>query len=551
VDQENYSAVKGFPQIVSLAALLMSILALSACSGSGAPPSTFTIGGTVVNLAGTGGGLVLQDNLKDDLPVKENGSFRFANTVASGSSYSVTISAQPSNPGQTCSLMNGSGIATADVSNIQVNCGHNEWAWVKGATTVNVNGVYGNLGVPSMSNTPGARQLPVTWIDTSGSLWLFGGYATDNVGKTYMLMNDLWKYSAGQWTWIGGSNLGAQKGTYGSLGVPSADNIPGARYEAVSWTDAAGDVWLFGGTGYDSVGNVGYLNDLWKYSGSEWTWMSGSNLMGQQGTYGIQGVPTSNNVPGARIEAVSWSDSAGNLWLFGGFGPDSTGANGTLNDLWKYSDSQWTWVAGSNLRNQIGLYGSLGVPDPSNAPGARYSAVSWTDLAGNFWIFGGTGDGSAGQSGFLNDLWKYSNGQWTWMSGSTLAYQAGVYGTQGAAGASNTPGSRQNAVSWTDSSGNLWVFGGNGVDSTGATGLLNDFWKYSNGEWSWISGPKVINQNGVYGIQGMLAPGNIPGARLVASGWVDANGNFWLFGGNGFPAAGTEGNMNDLWMYFP
>jgi hypothetical protein len=33
--------------------------------------------------------------------------------------------------------------------------------------------------------------------------------------------------------------------------------------------------------------------------------------------------------------------------------------------------------------------------------------------------------------------------------------------------------------------------------------------------------------------------------------WVDANGNLWLFGGFGVPASGTEGNMNDLWMYMP
>jgi len=33
---------------------------------------------------------------------------------------------------------------------------------------------------------------------------------------------------------------------------------------------------------------------------------------------------------------VSWSDASGNLWLFGGEGFDSTGTEGTLNDLWEY-----------------------------------------------------------------------------------------------------------------------------------------------------------------------------------------------------------------------
>ena len=29
------------------------------------------------------------------------------------------------------------------------------------------------------------------------------------------------------------------------------------------------------------------------------------------------------------------------------------------------------------------------------------------------------------------------------------------------------------------SSGNLWLFGGDGLDSTGQTGLLKDFWRYT------------------------------------------------------------------------
>ena len=538
------------------ATTLLSLLSLSSallftgCGTQNSPPS-FTIGGTVVNLSPASGHLVLQNNLKDSLTVTANGRFMFRTPIASGGSYSVTISVQPSNPAQTCGVTNGSGTATASITNVQVNCGHNEWAWEKGAATVNSNPVYGTQGAAAMNNTPGGRQLPVTWTDTSGGLWLFGGFAFDTTGNTYVLANDLWKFSSGQWTWMGGSNVGNQAGIYGTLGVPSTNNLPGGRYKAVTWTDPSGSVWLLGGTGCDSAGSVGSLNDLWKYSQGQWTWMSGSNTVGQHGNYGTLGVPSSGNVPGARIEAVGWTDSAGNLWLFGGFGLDSAGTNGMLSDLWKYSAVQWTWVSGSNLVNQNGAYGMQGVPGPGNAPGGRESAASWADSSGNFWLFGGIGYGSTGQSGFLNDLWKYSNGQWSWMSGFASPTQSGVYGTQGVASASNIPGARQNAVSWTDSSANLWLFGGNAIDSVGNTGLLNDLWKYNNGEWTWVFGSKLINQNGMYGTQGTLGPGNIPGARLVASGWIDANGNLWLFGGFGTSGSGTEGNLNDLWMYMP
>jgi N-acetylneuraminic acid mutarotase len=253
-----------------------------------------------------------------------------------------------------------------------------------------------------------------------------------------------------------------------------------AREVAVTWTDASGNLWLFGGSGLDSAGAQSWLNDLWKYSAGEWTWMGGANVVNQAGTYGTQGTPASGNVPGARIGAVSWTDASGNFWLFGGYGLDSAGALGYLNDLWKYSGGEWTWMSGANVVNQKGTYGTLGTPAPTNVPGGRIGAVSWTDPSGNLWLFGGTGYDSAGALTFLNDLWKYSGGEWTWMSGANVVGQAGTYGTQGMPAPGNVPGAREFAVSWTDASGNFWLFGGNGLDSTGAPGLLNDLWKYEH-----------------------------------------------------------------------
>jgi N-acetylneuraminic acid mutarotase len=524
-------------------------LALANCGGN-SMPSSFTVSGTVVNLSANNAGLVLRDNFTDFLQVNANGNFTFTKTVASGTPYAVTISGQPSNPAQTCGVTNGSGVATANVTNVQINCDHNEWTWVNGPSSASNNGVYGTLGVAAASNFPGGRQRSATWIDATGSLWLFGGFGLDSVGSL-LPMNDLWKFSAGQWTWMGGSNLGGDGGTYGTLGVPAMNNIPGGRSAAVGWTDAAGNFWLFGGTGFDSAGNEGTLNDLWKYNAGEWTWMGGSDLTAQQGTYGMPGVPSANNIPGSRFGAVSWIDSAGNFWLFGGISIDSNGRAGQLNDLWKYTNGEWTWESGSNVVDQEGTYGTQGAPASGNVPGARLWAVVWIDLSGNLWLFGGNGLDAAGLPGVLNDLWKYSNGQWTWMSGSSLANQAGVYGTRGMPAPANVPGFRQLAISWTDSSGNFWLFGGNGIDSASGVGLLNDLWKYSNGEWTWMSGSNLINQNGAYGTQGLIAPGNIPGARLESNSWVDGNGNLWLFGGFGVPASGTEGNLSDLWMYTP
>ena len=70
-------------------------------------------------------------------------------------------------------------------------------------------------------------------------------------------MNDLWKYSNGSWTWISGNNTINIRGIYGTQGIPSSSNYPGARQSAVGVIDSSGSFWLFGGLGYGFNGNFG------------------------------------------------------------------------------------------------------------------------------------------------------------------------------------------------------------------------------------------------------------------------------------------------------
>ncbi|MGD0733112.1 MAG: kelch repeat-containing protein [Terracidiphilus sp.] len=69
----------------------------------------------------------------------------------------------------------------------------------------------------------------------------------------------------GQWAWMGGSNDSSLPGVYGTLNQAAAENVPGGRLGAVSWTNSDGKLWLFGGAGFDSNGTFGFLNDLWEY----------------------------------------------------------------------------------------------------------------------------------------------------------------------------------------------------------------------------------------------------------------------------------------------
>jgi hypothetical protein len=71
-------------------------------------------------------------------------------------------------------------------------------------------------------------------------------------------------------------------------------------------------------------------------------------------------------------------------------------------------------------------------------------------------------------------------------------------------------------MSWTDSSANLWLFGGGSLSQTGQ-GLLNDLWEYSAGQWTWVGGPNTTNVGASYGTKGVAAAGNVPGGRYAAN----------------------------------
>ena len=367
------------------------------------------------------------------------------------------------------------------------------WTWVKGYDVVTdvayQLGVYGTKGSPDSDNMPGARTNSVSWTGTSSStsdyLYLFGGYGYDTNG-TYGLLNDLWKFkiSSDNWTWVSGANTVSQFGVYGTMGVAASNNTPGARGWSSTWTDSNGTFWLFGGFGYGSSGSAGTLNDLWKFSDSKWTWVSGSKSISRKGVYGTKGVANASNAPGTRYGSVLWMDTKGDLWLYGGRGYDSKGPGGYLSDSWKFdvNASEWTWVAGSNLADQhsAGVYGTQGQSTATTTPGDREAFASWIDGYGYLWLFGGIGYDKDKTYGLLNDLWKFNGSVWEWVSGSKTVSQAGTYGTKGTADSDNTPGARSYSVPSIDTDGNLWLFGGNGYDLSGSDGNLNDLWKFGS-----------------------------------------------------------------------
>jgi len=121
---------KGIIMLRSIGSVTFRALLMAGCGGGGGdsssqplppPPATYTVGGTVTGLTGTG--LVLQTNAGDVVRVSGAGAFILPNPLGTGAAYAVSVKTQPSAPVQNCIVTNGSGtVGTANITNVAVAC---------------------------------------------------------------------------------------------------------------------------------------------------------------------------------------------------------------------------------------------------------------------------------------------------------------------------------------------------------------------------------------------------------------------------------------------
>lgn len=147
----------------------------------------------------------------------------------------------------------------------------------------------------------------------------------------------------------------------------SSSKIPTRRGDGVSW-QIENRFFLFGGYGVSSS-EVGYLNDVWQFDGTNWTMVAGSNSLN---SYSI--VSGANPNPGGRRGSSSWL-SDNRLWLFGGFGYHTDSNIGTLADMWSFQNGQWEYIGGPSLTKTW--------------PSGRVNSCNWKDSNGALWLFGG------------------------------------------------------------------------------------------------------------------------------------------------------------------
>jgi sugar lactone lactonase YvrE len=155
------------PQSLSRMKLATTMLGftavLLACGGGGADNAKYTVGGTLNGLVAGQSVRVKDANSGQQVTLNANGRYIAIINVSNGTTYSLSITAQPE--GQLCSFSNASGaVVSSDVSTITISC----------SNTLNL--LAGNVG--GAGNTDG--------FATNASFQFPTGMATDSAGNIYV-----------------------------------------------------------------------------------------------------------------------------------------------------------------------------------------------------------------------------------------------------------------------------------------------------------------------------------------------------------------------------
>ncbi len=192
----------------------------------GGAAQAFTVGGAIDGLEGSG--LVLVDQTTQ-VQVTANGAFTFPGTFSAGTPYDVRVQAQPANPDQVCSVVDGVGTVTANVSNVAVHC----------ARVATPTGLDTSFGVGGRVSTPGGGDARAVVIRPDGGIIV--------VGRRDVGVNAHTQFGAAGYDATG--NVDPNFGTGGIATTPiggaddgafdAADDRDGG-FVAVGRTDAAG-----------------------------------------------------------------------------------------------------------------------------------------------------------------------------------------------------------------------------------------------------------------------------------------------------------------------
>eukprot|EP01135_Chromosphaera_perkinsii_P011125 Nk52_evm34s2340 gene=Nk52_evmTU34s2340 len=420
-----------------------------------------------------------------------------------------------------------------------------DWVWVAGpddaAAVPNFNG--GNTFTPG--GNPASKKECAMWFSKDwGDIYVFGGSDGSN------FWNDLWRYNVykGSWFFLGGSQTSLHPTTY--------PNDLGARAEAMFWVEDGQKLHVYGGTGKSTSGPTELLDDHWGYSvpyhcdpGCKYGYCAnaGTGCNCYTGFHtvdcGTIDVTQSVSCDTAKGAALASPDLCVCTDLFYGASCSTP------------VTASWKWIGGSLLKVAPGTSNSIVVPGAftnllsspiTGTEGAGiFGARAFHSIAKEsasttfdaFYVFGGQNK----NGDLYNDLWLLD-----FQSGFTQRSAGGPasFGTEGTYSSSNKISVRHSACVWYYG-GFVFVFGGNGKDSTASVGHLGDLWafKESTGEWALLKGPTTKDTSASF-TGGSVHPGGVEGAFC----WLDRPNsselNLWVYGGKSI-----NGNNANLFRY--
>jgi len=310
--------------------------------------NTYSIGGTIAGLIGTA---VLRNNGTNDLTATTNGAFTFTTKLAHGGAYSVVIFTQPT--GQTCTVTNGSGTATAAVTQVSVNC----------ASTP-----------PLLSLSSNIKQLRFSWTAMVGATYYKlmanqdGASGFTQVGTNLTVTNANVDVAIHRFNWskasylisaCNASNLCADSNTV----FPLAEAVKAIGYVKASNTgagDAFGASIAISGDGKTlavaanledsgTSGTTSTANEAASDAGAVYVYTNASGSWAQQ-AYIKASNPGAGDFFGASI-ALS---ADGNTLAVGANSEDSNtvGTNASFNDLAASAGAVYVFTRSANVWTQ-------------------------------------------------------------------------------------------------------------------------------------------------------------------------------------------------------
>jgi 6-phosphogluconolactonase (cycloisomerase 2 family) len=189
---------------------VVSLVAILASCGT-SPGYSYTVGGTVSGLAGSG--LVLQNNGGDDRSLSANGAFSFPTPLSDTSAYTITVKTQPTTPSQICTVNNGTGTINGEpAGDVVVNCmtgsasiafsssGAAEFAYVAKTNGTISDGTISAYAINTTNGTLSPLGTPVAAGKFPASITVAGGFAyvanmSDNTISAYTISMTDWTLS--------------------------------------------------------------------------------------------------------------------------------------------------------------------------------------------------------------------------------------------------------------------------------------------------------------------------------------------------------------------